>query len=385
MMEDSISTAGVMVGLRSLGVRLSVDDFGTGFSQHRSRRSSGSRCRASRSTARSCPVSATINPTRAGRGDRRHASRSDGRHRGVSDTRSGVRLFELGCTEAQGGPFATAVPYDEVPPTLAFGLLVFPLVSPDAAQAGLPPSPCGRRAGRYGRMSRDRLRELSHDQRLAIEDLDQRAGEVVGDPLGQLLRAEHLAIEVTDVEHEHATRQGGHLPQLGGSRESVRAESAKPWSRRVTVAVFTVIGLYGGAVKRVSGSSSKLLVTIAKPTGSPACQPTILSMRGLASSASTSSREYRCSWPRSRAGYELVLANNIKAVVNLSITTAALPFFIARGEVEWAPALVLAAGFTPVGGCGVGAARRARGGEQFGCAGRCSRPRCCPGRAGCSP
>ena len=32
MMEDSISTAGVMAGLRSLGVRLSVDDFGTGFS-----------------------------------------------------------------------------------------------------------------------------------------------------------------------------------------------------------------------------------------------------------------------------------------------------------------------------------------------------------------
>lgn len=64
-----------------------------------------------------------------------------------------------------------------------------------------------------------------------------------------------------------------------------------------------------------------------------------------------------------RAGYELVLANNIKAVVNLSITTAALPFFIARGEVEWAPALVLAAGFT-VGGW-VGAHAAVRGGEQF--------------------
>ena len=32
MMEDSVSTAGALVGLRSLGVRLSVDDFGTGFS-----------------------------------------------------------------------------------------------------------------------------------------------------------------------------------------------------------------------------------------------------------------------------------------------------------------------------------------------------------------
>ena len=32
MMEDSLVTAGVMTGLRMLGVRLSVDDFGTGFS-----------------------------------------------------------------------------------------------------------------------------------------------------------------------------------------------------------------------------------------------------------------------------------------------------------------------------------------------------------------
>ncbi len=41
----------------------------------------------------------------------------------------------------------------------------------------------------------------------------------------------------------------------------------------------------------ICGTSSKLFVTIAKPTGAPACQPTILMMRGLASSASTSSRE----------------------------------------------------------------------------------------------
>ena len=71
-----------------------------------------------------------------------------------------------------------------------------------------------------------------------------------------------------------------------------------------------------------------------------------------------------CSSPRStRAGYDLVLANNIKVVVNLSITVAALPFFIARGEVDWIPALVLAAGFT-VGGW-VGAHAAVRGGERF--------------------
>jgi hypothetical protein len=107
-------------------------------------------------------------------------------------------------------------------------------------------------------------------------------------------------------------------------RPKVRVD-AKPWSRTVTVVVFTAIGLYGGAVQAGIG-----LVLLAALT---------------------------------RAGYELVLANNIKAVVNLSITTVALPFFIARGEVVWVPALVLAAGFT-VGGW-VGAHAAVKGGEQF--------------------
>jgi uncharacterized membrane protein YfcA len=107
-------------------------------------------------------------------------------------------------------------------------------------------------------------------------------------------------------------------------RPKVRVD-AKPWSRTVTVVVFTAIGLYGGAVQAGIG-----LVLLAALT---------------------------------RAGYELVLANNIKAVVNMSITTVALPFFIARGEVVWVPALVLAAGFT-VGGW-VGAHAAVKGGEQF--------------------
>jgi hypothetical protein len=100
---------------------------------------------------------------------------------------------------------------------------------------------------------------------------------------------------------------------------------AKPWSKKATVAVFTAIGLYGGAVQAGIG-----LVLLAALT---------------------------------RAGYELVLANNIKVVVNLSITIVALPIFIARGEVVWVPALVLAAGFTAGGWVGAHAA--VRGGEQF--------------------
>ncbi len=100
---------------------------------------------------------------------------------------------------------------------------------------------------------------------------------------------------------------------------------AKPWSRTATIVVFTVIGLYGGAVQAGIG-----LVLLAALT---------------------------------RAGYELVLANNIKVVVNLSITVVALPFFIARGEVDWIPALVLAAGFTAGGWVGAHAA--VKGGERF--------------------
>ena len=100
---------------------------------------------------------------------------------------------------------------------------------------------------------------------------------------------------------------------------------AEPWSLGATVATFTAIGLYGGAVQ--AGIGLVLLAALA------------------------------------RTGYDLVSANNIKSVVNLSITVAALPFFIARDEVEWAPALVLAAGFT-IGGW-VGAHAAVKGGERL--------------------
>ena len=107
-------------------------------------------------------------------------------------------------------------------------------------------------------------------------------------------------------------------------RPTVRVDG-KRWSTRTSVAVFTAIGLYGGAVQAGIG-----LVLLAALT---------------------------------RTGYELVMANNIKVVVNLFITAAALPFFIARGEVDWIPALVLAGGFT-IGGW-VGAHAAVKGGEPF--------------------
>ncbi|MGH9134606.1 MAG: sulfite exporter TauE/SafE family protein [Ilumatobacteraceae bacterium] len=100
---------------------------------------------------------------------------------------------------------------------------------------------------------------------------------------------------------------------------------AKPWSTKATAVVFTAIGLYGGAVQAGLG-----LVLLAALT---------------------------------RSGYDLVTANSIKVVVNVTITLAALPFFIARGEVDWIPALVLATGFSAGGWIGAHAA--VKGGERF--------------------
>ncbi len=120
MMEDSVSTAGVMLGLRSLGVRLSVDDFGTGFS--------------SLSTLKRFPVSGVKIDRSFVSGLGQHKSDSSlvaaivamasalglgAIAEGVETHDQASRLLELGCTEAQGYLFATAVPFDEVPPTVA--------------------------------------------------------------------------------------------------------------------------------------------------------------------------------------------------------------------------------------------------------------------------
>jgi len=100
---------------------------------------------------------------------------------------------------------------------------------------------------------------------------------------------------------------------------------ARPWSTAFTAAVFFTVGLYGGAVQAGVG-----LVMLAALT---------------------------------RAGYDLVTANNVKVVANLTLTAVALPVFIVQGKVEWIPALVLAAGLTTGGWIGAHAA--VRGGERF--------------------
>ncbi len=107
-------------------------------------------------------------------------------------------------------------------------------------------------------------------------------------------------------------------------RPNVRLD-ADPWSTPVTATVFFGVGLYGGAVQAGVG-----LVMLAALT---------------------------------RAGYDLVTANNVKVVANLTLTAVALPIFIAQGKVDWVPALILAVGLT-VGGW-IGAHAAVKGGESF--------------------
>lgn len=100
---------------------------------------------------------------------------------------------------------------------------------------------------------------------------------------------------------------------------------AQRWPLPVTVVAFTLVGVYGGAVQAGVGLVMLALLT--------------------------------------RAGYDLVEANNVKVVANLTLTTAALPVFLWQGKVEWLPALVLAAGFTAGGYVGAHAA--VKGGERL--------------------
>ncbi|MGA9279244.1 TSUP family transporter, partial [Ilumatobacter sp.] len=62
-------------------------------------------------------------------------------------------------------------------------------------------------------------------------------------------------------------------------------------------------------------------------------------------------------------GYDLVTANSVKVLINLIVTVIALPVFIVQGDVVWAPALVLAAGF--MAGGWFGAKLAVKGGEKL--------------------
>ena len=106
-------------------------------------------------------------------------------------------------------------------------------------------------------------------------------------------------------------------------RRPTNATGEHAWSTAKVVIVFLLIGIYGGAFQAGVG-----LVLLAALT---------------------------------RSGFDLVMSNSIKVIVNTAVTVVALPVFILNGDVEWVPALVLAAGF--VMGGWLGAQASFRGGE----------------------
>ena len=106
-------------------------------------------------------------------------------------------------------------------------------------------------------------------------------------------------------------------------RRPSNASGDRAWSTTKVVIVFLLIGIYGGAFQAGVG-----LVLLAALT---------------------------------RSGFDLVMSNSIKVIVSTAVTVVALPVFILSGDIAWAPALVLAAGFV-VGGW-LGAQASFRGGE----------------------
>lgn len=108
-------------------------------------------------------------------------------------------------------------------------------------------------------------------------------------------------------------------------RPDVEAMADRPqWPTWLTTIVFFAIGLYGGAFQ--AGVGLMMIVAL------------------------------------SRAGVDLVVANNIKVIITFVFTVFALPVFIVNGDVDWAPALVLAVGLG-VGGY-LGARISVAGGER---------------------
>ena len=111
---------------------------------------------------------------------------------------------------------------------------------------------------------------------------------------------------------------------LAIKKPKVRLDGVQ-WSRTTTIVVFFLIGIYGGAIQAGVG-----LVLLAALT---------------------------------RAGFDLVTANNIKVLVTFAVTAVALPVFIVQGQVDWIPALILGSGFTAGGW--VGAHVAVGGGERL--------------------
>jgi hypothetical protein len=108
-------------------------------------------------------------------------------------------------------------------------------------------------------------------------------------------------------------------------RRSAAASPAVPWSRGTTSFVFFLIGIYGGAFQ--AGVGLLLLLAL------------------------------------NHTGLDLVRANALKVAIVGVLTAAALPVFIANGQVAWLPAALLATGYSAGGA--LGARMAVVGGERL--------------------
>lgn len=115
------------------------------------------------------------------------------------------------------------------------------------------------------------------------------------------------------------------VPTLRPPRRAEAGAPRRPWPPAVRFLVFFLIGAYGGAIQ--AGVGIVLVLALA------------------------------------RSGLDLVRANAVKVVVIFAFTAVAVPVFVIRGQVAWAPAAALTAGF--VLGAAAGARLAIRGGERL--------------------
>jgi diguanylate cyclase (GGDEF)-like protein len=116
MMEDSVGTAAVMAGVRALGVRLAVDDFGTGFSSlSYLKRFPVSRVKIDRSFVVGLSKDSTDASLVTAIIAMASALHLEPVAEGVETAEQASRLYELGCRQAQGHLYERAVAADNVP------------------------------------------------------------------------------------------------------------------------------------------------------------------------------------------------------------------------------------------------------------------------------
>ncbi len=119
MMEDSLTTAGALSGLRSLGVRLAVDDFGTGFSSLAYLKRFPVSCvKIDRSFVSGLGQHEADHSLVAAIIAMADALGLDTVAEGVETTEHAAQLRQLGCRRAQGFLFGRAVPAADVPELL---------------------------------------------------------------------------------------------------------------------------------------------------------------------------------------------------------------------------------------------------------------------------